>query len=578
MNNDWMERARLWTQAPFDQETQRAVKRLIERDPEQGEDSFYTDLEFGTGGIRGIMGPGTNRINRYTIGMATQGLSNYLVKHFDDEAKVAIAYDSRNQSEVFARVAAEVFSANGIHVYLFENLRPTPQLSFAIRHLGCKAGVVVTASHNPPEYNGYKVYWEDGGQIVPPHDKNIIAEVRSIQDIGQVNFEGDLNRIELVGTSLDLAYSKVLMAQRPNPGVARRQSDMSIVYTALHGTGITHIPQALREMGFRRVHVVPHQDIPDGDFPTVESPNPEEASAMELGLRMARKVNADILLGTDPDADRVGVACRRSDGSFGLMNGNEAGSLLVYYCLKQLKDKGVLTRDHFVAKTIVTSELIKEIADGFGVPCANTLTGFKWIASEIKSREGKQKFVAGGEESYGYLIGDQVRDKDAVASSLVLCEVAAWAREQGKTLFDLLEEVHREFGCYRERLISLKRGGIAGKAEIAAMMDRLRNDTPDSFGGERVVAVADVQKGTHRDLETGAETPLGLPASNVFQCFTADGAKITARPSGTEPKIKFYISVRETVGDQDYNEVCQSLEGRIDRIAEDLKVLQGSPA
>lgn len=572
METSWSDKAEQWTREPFDRTTQQLVSDLIKFDPAECEECFYTDLEFGTGGLRGIMGPGTNRINRYTIGATTQGLANYLNQTFGQgKASAAIAYDSRNNSPYFARVAAEVLAANDIKVYLFENLRPTPQLSFAIRHLGCQAGIVVTASHNPPEYNGYKVYWDDGGQIVPPHDANIISEVRSITSMDQVRFDGDLANIHLVGRELDEAYIQMLLKQCIRPDIVKEQRELKIVYTALHGTGITLIPQALKEMGFRRLKLVPEQDIPDGNFPTVSSPNPEEKEAMHLGLRMARKNNADLLLGTDPDADRVGLAARNKSGDFELINGNEAGTLIVAYCLEQMKHQGTLTETHFVAKTIVTTELIARVSASYDINCYDTLTGFKWIAAKIRELEGKETFVAGGEESYGYLIGDAVRDKDAVAASLMLSEVAAWARSQGKTLFDLLEDLHRKHGAFRERLVSLKRQGKAGKEEIAAMMEGFRTAPPAALGGEKVVAVDDVRAGTHTDLLDGAVTALEVPSSNVVQFYTEKGSKITARPSGTEPKIKFYFSVNATV-EGEYSAVMQSLETRLDAMVADLGV------
>ncbi|MGC6532580.1 MAG: phospho-sugar mutase [Flavobacteriales bacterium] len=570
MKDAWQARAQVWTESPFDTATREEVARLIKRDPAACEEAFYTDLEFGTGGLRGIMGPGTNRINRYTISMATQGLSNYINENFGaGTSKVAIAYDSRNNSPLFARVAAEVFAANGIGVYLFESLRPTPELSFAIRHLGCQAGVVVTASHNPPEYNGYKVYWDDGGQIVPPHDGNIIDRVRAIKTIDEVKFDGDLSKIELVGSAIDEAYIATLLKQVKDLELIRDHKDLRIVFTSLHGTGITVLPKALREAGFRKVTLVPEQDIPDGNFPTVESPNPEEAAALKLGLRMAERTKADILLGTDPDADRVGAAARDASGAFRLLNGNEAGSLIVYYCLHKLRESGRLRPNHFVAKTIVTTELIAAIAAHFEVPCHDTLTGFKWIASKIRELEGEQEFVAGGEESYGYLIGDAVRDKDAVASAMMLCEIAAWARSQDKTLFDLLEDIHNACGAYRERLISVKKQGKAGKEAIAAMMEGFRTNPPATLGGEKVVAVADVRAGTLTQLADGSTTPLEVPASNVIQFFTEQGSKITARPSGTEPKIKFYFSVNAPVNG-DYNALMADLETRIDGLVADF--------
>ena len=458
LNDEVEERALAWTQAPFDADTIAEVQRMLDEDRDQLVECFYTDLEFGTGGLRGIMGVGTNRVNRYTIGLATQGLADYLKAHYPgEEVSVAIAHDSRNNSPHFARVAAEVLSANDIHVHLFSELRPTPELSFAVRHLGCKSGIVITASHNPPEYNGYKVYWADGGQVISPHDSGIIDRVRSTSMDG-VNFSANEDLIHMIGDEVDQAYLEQMKQYCLSPDAVERQKDLKIVFTGLHGTGITMVPPALANLGFTNVNLVPEQDIPDGNFPTVESPNPEEAQALKMGIDMCKQLDADILLGTDPDADRVGLAAKNSKGEWVLLNGNQAGSLLVYYHLKRWSEQGRLDGKQFVAKTIVTTDLIERISEGFGVKVYNTLTGFKFIAERILALEGQETFITGGEESYGYLVGDNVRDKDAVVSSVLFCEIAAWAKDQGMTLCDLLEKnlrrvrpLHGGFGLGQKR-------------------------------------------------------------------------------------------------------------------------------
>ena len=572
LNHEVEQAAREWTEKPFDEKTRSEVADMLENDHTLVNECFYTSLEFGTGGLRGIMGAGTNRVNRYTIGMATQGLAAYLLAHYPGQkVSVAIAYDSRNNSPFFARVSAEVLSANGIHVYLFDELRPTPELSFAVRHLGCQSGIVVTASHNPPEYNGYKVYWADGGQVIAPHDKGIINEVRN-STIFNVNFEANESLIHSIGADVDQAYLEQMKEYCLSPDAIEKEKDLKIVFTGLHGTGITMVPPALANLGFDNVHLVPEQDIPDGNFPTVESPNPEEAQALKMGLDMCKQLDADILLGTDPDADRVGLAAKNSDGAWVLLNGNQAGSLLVYYHLKRWSELGKLNGKQFVAKTIVTTDLIEKIAKSYGVKIYNTLTGFKFIAERIKALEGDEVFITGGEESYGYLVGDNVRDKDAVISSVLFCEIAAWAKTQGMTLIDLMEKIYAEHGHYMEALVSVKKEGMAGKAEISSMMTALRKNPPSELAGSEVICVIDCGVQKLFDIKEGTQSSTGLPVSNVLQFLTADGSRVTARPSGTEPKIKFYFSVNQSLGELTTGESEVDLNEKITRLKAELGV------
>lgn len=561
-----------WTKAPFDEQTQSEVRAMLKNDHDLLTECFYTSLEFGTGGLRGLMGAGTNRVNKYTIGLATQGLAQYIIDHYPGQrASLAIAYDSRNNSPFFARVSAEVLSANGIHVYLFDELRPTPELSFAVRHLGCQGGIVVTASHNPPEYNGYKVYWEDGGQVIRPHDKGIIDRVRATS-IFDVNFQANEDLIHMIGDEVDRAYLDQMKNFCLSPESIEQQKDLKIVFTSLHGTGITMVPPALANLGFENVNIVPQQDVPDGNFPTVDSPNPEETQALKMGLDMCKKMDADILLGTDPDADRVGLAAKNSEGEWVLLNGNQAGSLLVYYHLKRWSELGKLDGKQFVAKTIVTTDLIEKIAQSYGVKLYNTLTGFKFIAERIKALEGQETFITGGEESYGYLVGDNVRDKDAVISSVLFCEIAAWAKAQGMTLVDLMEKIYGEHGHYMEALVSVKKEGMAGKEEICAMMSALRNSPPAELAGSEVTTLIDCDSQKVFDLKNGTQAPTGLPSSNVLQFVTADGSRVTARPSGTEPKIKFYFSVNQSLGDLTMGESEVDLNEKITRLKAELGV------
>ena len=561
-------KAHRWLEGNYDEETKKEVRRLMDEDPVELTDAFYKDLDFGTGGLRGIMGVGTNRINAYTLGMATQGLSNYLKKQFPDTAiKVAIAYDSRNNSAAFARKVAEVFAANDIYVYLFEDLRPTPLLSFAIRHLGCHSGVVLTASHNPKEYNGYKVYWDDGAQLVAPHDKKVIEEVRKIcpEDI---HFEADKSCIEMVGEAVDAAYLHAL--SRLTMSDAGKE-DLSIVFTPLHGTSITLIPRALRQSGFEKLHIIEEQATPDGNFPTVDSPNPEEASALAMAVEKAEAIQADLIIGTDPDTDRIGIAIRDRHDKMLLLNGNQTAALLIDYILSQWQEKGQLSGTEFLAKTIVTTGLIDAIAAQYQVECFDVLTGFKYIAELIRNNEGKRTFIAGGEESYGYLIGDFVRDKDAVSAAVIIAEMAAFYKAQGSSLLDQLQDLYLKHGFYKEHLLSITKKGKQGSEAIREMMERFRKTPPREIAGEKVIRIHDYQTSEMHDLQAGTVQPIDLPRSNVLQFFTADGTKITARPSGTEPKIKFYVGVKGTLEKKaDYEDVHEELSIKVNRVINSL--------
>ena len=565
MNLDHIrKRAEAWTAAPHDDDTIQAVKRMLSsEDTEALIEAFHQDLAFGTGGMRGIMGPGTNRMNAAVVAMATQGLADYLAHHHSGDISVAIAHDSRHRSDEFTRVAAEVFAGNGIHAHVFASLRPTPELSFAIRQLGCQAGIVVTASHNPKEYNGYKVYWGDGGQIVPPHDKGIIERVRAVEGLHAVRRPGsDSEHIHVIGAQLDADYHATIAGHRISDQLISEGSDLSIVYSPLHGTGAVSMAPALEQCGFRNVDVVAEQATPDGAFPTVDSPNPEEASALRMALERAEATGAELVLATDPDSDRVGAAVRQVGGGFRLLNGNELASLLVHYVLKSKADRGDIQEGDFVARTVVTTRLISDIAAEFDVPVAETLTGFKWIAAEIAEREGRGQFLVGGEESYGYLVGDEVRDKDAIAAAAMIAEMADLEWRKGRTLLDRLRDLHRHYGMYREALVSLKREGISGAEEIRDMMAGFRTSPPASLGGEQVVEVRDHLNGWN-----------GLPPSNVVQFLTEGGALITARPSGTEPKIKFYFSVsQEWLETEAHGVVWEKLGERIQRIGTDFGV------
>ncbi len=564
-----------WLTGNYDEETKSEIKSLLERNETEAlSDAFYKDLEFGTGGLRGIMGAGSNRMNRYTLGMATQGLCNYLKQNFpDQQVKVAIAHDSRNNSDVFARISADIFSANGIKVYLFEALRPTPQLSFAIRHLGCQSGVVVTASHNPKEYNGYKVYWNDGAQVTAPHDKNIITEVNKITSIDEVKFESNPDNIEMIGAELDEAYINKVVGLSISQDAIKKQHDLKIVYTPLHGTGITLVPQVLERFGFTNINIVDEQAEPNGNFPTVVYPNPEEKEAMTLALKKAAEIDADIVLATDPDSDRVGIAVKNPKGEFVLLNGNQTGALLINYLLLAWQKAGKLTGKEFVVKTIVTTDLIKKIADSYNVTMYETLTGFKYIAEKIREVEGKETYIGGGEESYGYMIGDFVRDKDGISACALIAEMAAVAKDRGQSLYEMMVEMYTKYGFYKEELVSFTKKGQRGAEEIQQMMADMRANPPQTIAGSRVVEVSDYKLSTRKNMVTGEESKLDLESSNVLQYMTEDGSKISARPSGTEPKIKFYISVNEPLSSASEADATeQKLNQKIEQILTDLKL------
>ena len=568
------EKLTIWLNGNYDQATKDEITRLQQDNPNELIESFYRNLEFGTGGLRGIMGVGTNRINKYTIGMATQGFANYLKRCFPRvEIRVSIAHDSRNNSRFFAETTANVFAANGIKVFLFQSLRPTPELSFAIRHLHCQGGVVCTASHNPKEYNGYKAYWDDGGQLVPPHDKNVIAEVEKIAGIDAVKWGGGESNITMIGKDIDEAYIAMVRGLSVYPEAIERQHNLRIVYTSIHGSGIKLVPEVLQRFGFTNVHVVDEQATPDGNFPTVIFPNPEESEAMSIGLRKAQLIDADILLGTDPDADRVGIGVKDRKGQWTLMNGNQTAVLAFNYMIEARKAKGIAEANDMVIKTIVTTELIDEIAGRSGVKCYNTLTGFKYIAELIKEKEWRENYVIGGEESYGLMIGSQIRDKDAVSAVALLCEMAAYEKDQGRTLFEKLIDLYVQYGFYKENLISLTRKGMNGQKEIADMMAAYRSNPPAAINGSPVVQLLDYDTHTSRNLSTGETWEIDLPKSNVLQFILEDGSKISARPSGTEPKIKFYFSVHTPLPSAaDYDRVNAELTIRIDRIIADMQL------
>ncbi len=566
------ERAEIWLTSVFDEETRKEVRRMMDEDTAALADAFYKDLEFGTGGLRGVMGVGTNRMNKYTVGMATQGLADYILKSFPalERPSVAIAHDCRNNSEYFTRITADVLTANGIQVFVFDDLRPTPLLSFAVRELKCQAGIVITASHNPPEYNGYKVYWEDGGQLVPPHDKNIIEEVTrtAVEDI---RFQADPTLITKLEETFDRQYLKQIQSLSLTPEVNRSHSDLQIVFTPIHGTTVRLVPQALAAFGFKSVYNVPEQDVTDGNFPTVESPNPEEAAAFKMALDKAREVDADLVMATDPDGDRLGVGIKNDRGEYILLNGNQCATLLTWYILEQMKQKDGLTGREYIVKTIVTSDLLSRIAEDYDVEFYDVLTGFKYIAEKMRLLEGKKKFLCGGEESYGFLVGDLVRDKDAVISCCMVAEAAAWAKSRNMTLYDLLRSIYVKHGLYVESLVSLTRKGIEGGREIKAMMDRFRRQPPESISGLTVARILDYQSGIDRDIYLDQEFPIDLPSANVLQFVLEDGTRITMRPSGTEPKIKFYFSCNAGLDHiENYEKVREELLGRIKAIQEDL--------
>lgn len=567
--------AQKWLSGNFDDETKNQVKYLLENDEAELIESFYRNLEFGTGGFRGIMGVGTNRMNIYTVGMATQGLCNYVLTHFPNEKdlKAAIAYDCRNNGKLFAETVANIFTANGIKVYLFDALKPTPELSFAVRQFGCKTGVVITASHNPKEYNGYKAYWEDGGQVIAPHDTNIIAEVQKITSVDEVKWQGRAEDITIVGEEFDALYIEKLKGLSLSPQAVANNKDMGIVYTPIHGTGVKLVPQALKAIGFQNIINVPEQDVVDGNFPTVKSPNPEESAALNMAIEKAKETGAELVMATDPDADRVGIAIKNEKGEFELLNGNQTGSFLIYYLITTWKENGLLKGNEYIVKTIVTTELIADMANDYGIEYFDVLTGFKFIADIIEKNQGKKKFIGGGEESYGYLAGEFVRDKDAVMACMLIAEAAAWAKDQGKTIFDILAEMYKKYGFYKEALVNLVKKGKSGAEEIQQMMVDFRSNPPAEIAGSKVITIKDYQAQTEMDLLSGIEKAMDLPKSNVLQFFTENGSKISVRPSGTEPKIKFYIGVKaDLCCAENYRLVERDLAHKINAISANLGV------
>lgn len=564
-----------WLEGNFDEDTKQAIRDMMQT-PNELNECFYRNLEFGTGGLRGIMGVGTNRMNKYTVAMATQGLANYVKKSFPQASpvKAAVAHDSRNNSRQFAQITANVLAANGIKVYLFEDLRPTPELSFAVRHFGCQTGVMLTASHNPKEYNGYKAYWDDGCQLVAPHDTNVIDEVLKITSLSDVKMSGGESNIEIIGAEVDDIYCKCIENNALNPSVIKKHHDLKIVYTPLHGTGITLIPRMLKQLGFTNVNVVKEQATPDGNFPTTPSPNPEEQAAMKMAVDLAKQTDADIVFASDPDADRVGVAVKRPNGEWMLLNGNQTLSVIIYYLVHEWSRNGKLNGDEYIIKTIVTSELPADIAKSADIKVYDVLTGFKFIGAKIRELEGKETFIGGGEESYGYMIGDFVRDKDAVAACSMIAEIAAWAADQQKSFYDVLVDIYLEYGFYKEGLLSVVRKGKSGAEEIQQMMKDYRTNPPTFIDGEKVVRIKDYKLHEDVNLLTGEKQTLDLPSSNVLQFFTEKGNKITVRPSGTEPKIKFYFGVKGSLQNRDdFAQVNAMLESKIESIKQSMKLV-----
>lgn len=564
-------RAHEWlNSSSVDEQTKTEINTLLkDTDGKVLIDSFYKNLEFGTGGLRGVMGVGANCMNKYTIGAATQGLANYLLKTCPHPIAVAIAFDSRNNSSYFAQITADIFSANGITVYKFNELRPTPMLSFAIRHFGCQSGVVITASHNPKEYNGYKAYWNDGAQFVPPHDKNVITEVNAITDFNQIKFTPNPALLKTIGPEVEDAYYQAVDKVLPGKESIRKQKNISLVYSSIHGSGITMVPECLKRLGFTNLSVVEEQRVPDGNFPTVQSPNPEEQSAMAMALAQAKKINAELVMATDPDTDRVGIAIKNDAGEFFLLNGNQAFSLMMWFVMKNLNE----TKDAYIAKTIVTTELVDAMARHYKVECHNTLTGFKYIAELMKQMEGKKKFIAAGEESYGYMVGDFVRDKDAVSACAFFAAMAAVAKDEGQSLYDWLLQMYIDFGYYKESLINLVRKGAEGEQQIKDMMQRFRTNPPKTLGGDKVVRKLDFKSSEEVSLIDGKITPITLPKSDVLQFYTESGTKISVRPSGTEPKIKFYVSVNAPLTSKaEFKSTTALLDDKLKAIEKDLMV------
>lgn len=573
MNDAIQAKVNIWLEGNYDEPTKDAIKKLAADSPDELADAFYQNLEFGTGGLRGIMGVGTNRMNKYTVGMATQGYANYLKQSFGQDVKVAIAHDSRNNSRFFAETTAHVFAANGIKVFLFESLRPTPELSFAIRTLGCQGGVVCTASHNPKEYNGYKAYWNDGAQLVPPHDKNVIKEVEKILSVDDVKWSGNDENIVLIGADMDEKYYEMVTGLSVYPDIIAKQHDLKIVYTPIHGTGIKLVPETLKRFGFTNVHIVEEQQEPNGNFPTVGYPNPEEKATMSIGLNKAKELDADILLGTDPDADRVGIGIKDNKGEWILMNGNQTAILAFNYLLEARKAKGINSPNDMIITTIVTTGMADVVAQGNDVACYRVLTGFKWISEMILEKEGKEHYIVGGEESFGLMIGDKVRDKDAVSAVALLCEMAAYEKEKGRSLFEKLLDLYVQYGFYKEDLISITKKGMDGQQQIAAMMESYRSNPPKTINGSPVIELLDYNTQKGHNPQTGEEWIINLPKSNVLQFRTQDGSLISARPSGTEPKIKFYFSVKEALPTAaQYDEVNAKLDDKIKAIVADLKL------
>ncbi|NET35423.1 MAG: phospho-sugar mutase [Cyanothece sp. SIO1E1] len=573
LENTVQEKIDTWLNGGYDEDTTAQIQQMLDnKEFTELTDAFYKDLEFGTGGLRGIMGVGSNRVNKYTFGMATQGLSNFLKKEYPDtNIKVAIAYDCRNNSDTLAKVVADVFSANGIYVYFFEELRPTPELSYAIRELGCQSGVVLTASHNPKEYNGYKAYGADGGQFVAPFDKMVMEEVQKIASVNDVKFDGNPDLIEIIGEELDKKYIDELVKLSVSRDAIQRQNDLSIVFSPIHGTGGVSVPPALEAYGFTNVTLVEEQMVVDGNFPTVVYPNPEEQEALSMAMAKAEEIDAELVMATDPDADRVGIAVKDDSNEWVLLNGNMTGTLILNYMLTAWKEAGKLTGNEYIVKTIVTSYLIDRIAESYGVECFNTLTGFKYIGELITQLKGQKTFIAGGEESYGYLIGEHVRDKDAVVSAVIIAEMAAYYKDQGSSLFEALLDMYVEHGHFREKLISVTKKGKAGAEEIQQMMAEFRTNPPSSLGGSKVAILKDYKSQEIRHLKTGEVEPTNLPAANVLQFITEDGSIVSARPSGTEPKIKFYCSVNSSLDSREqYPAKVLELDSKIDQILKDL--------
>lgn len=576
MSDNYLEIANSWLNGNFDVETKSEIKRLMSDNPKELEDSFYRNLEFGTGGLRGVMGVGTNRMNKYTVGMATQGLANYINKNFSDKEQisVAVSFDSRNLSKEFAKITADVFAANGFVVYLYRELRPTPQLSFTLRNLKCQAGVMITASHNPKEYNGYKVYWEDGAQITAPHDKNIIEEVLRITDPSQVKFSEGSGRIQILGEEADEAYLNAILQLTLSPELVKKHNNFKIVYTPLHGTGVSMVPEALSRAGFKNVIKVEEQCIADGNFPTVKSPNPEETSALEMALKLAGDVNADLVMATDPDADRLGIAVRDNEGKLILLNGNQTAAILTYYILERRRETSRLKKEHYMVKTIVTTDLLKSIADKYSVDMYNVLTGFKFIAEIVRMNEGKREFIGGGEESYGFNLGEFVRDKDAVISCCLVAEAAAWAAERGKSLYELLIDIYVEFGFYKEHLLSVTKKGKDGVEQIKNIMTRLRENPLETIDGSKVVLIHDYKRQETTDLISDLRYRINLPKSDVMQFVCADNTIVSVRPSGTEPKIKYYFGVKEIIKSaSEFEEANKILTEKINRLVESMSNL-----